>query len=678
MNKYASVVIDAVIGDGSSCFDYIIPEGMHIEVGMRVFVPFGKTDTEGFVLGVADNTRVDEGKLKAITKCPDGFAVIAREFLAILDDICDKFKLRKIDVLRLFVPSVVRGKKTTRVRKREQPKSLDIKEKKVVLTEQQQFVVSSILKIDVDKNKKNADENGIQQNTFVLHGVTGSGKTEVYMHIIDKMMSQNKTAIMLVPEIGLTPQVLSIFRARFGETVAILHSGLTPGERYDEWLRLAKGEARIAIGARSAIFAPVQNLGVIIIDEEHDGSYFAESNPRYFTHEIAKLRARYNNCPLVLGSATPSVETYYKATQGQYKLLRLDRRVNNLQMPAVEIVDMIAELRSGNGGMFSRAFIKRLQETVDNKNQAIIFLNRRGFSSFVMCKSCGWAARCENCDVSLVYHKEDNLLKCHYCSFRATTVSKCQSCASGYLKMGATGTQKVVDELQKIFPDVPIFRMDADNTKSKDSLIEILENFGSATPGILVGTQMIAKGHHFPHVSLVGVIDADNSLHFSDYRTAERTFALITQVAGRAGRDASTGHVILQTYMPNHYVYRLAANYEYNKFFDKELNTRQVTKYPPFTTIVRVLITGVEDAPIKAYLQDVMKDLRERDTQFIYMGAMKSPLGRLQNKFRYQILMRFAREKESEILNFVDSVVKSKKTPRNCNVFLEINPQSLS
>lgn len=664
--KYASIVIDAVIGNDDKVFDYAVPEGMAVCIGSRVLVSFGASTTEGFVIELKDETNVAAERVKSINKVCDDFAAVKPEFLEILDAICYKFKLRKIDVLRLFVPSVLRGRKTTRRKKRDAPRALDAPEiKKITLTDQQ--------KDAVDKITNSAD-------VFVLHGVTGSGKTEVYMRVIDHAIGFGKSAIMLVPEIGLTPQVLAAFRARFGETVAILHSGLTPGERYDEWLRLHKGEAKIAIGARSAVFAPVENVGVIIIDEEHDGSYFSESNPRFYTHEIAAMRAKFNRCPLVLGSATPSVETFNKATgrSGEYTLLTLDRRVNSLKMPPIEVVDMIAELRAGNGGMFSRSFIDRLRETVEGGNQAMIFLNRRGFSSFVMCKNCGWTAKCENCDVSLVYHKEDNLLKCHYCSFRATSVSRCKSCGSGYLKMGATGTQKVVDELQKLFPLIPVFRMDADNTKTKDSLIDILNNFAMASPSILVGTQMIAKGHHFPRVSLVGVIDADNSLHFSDYRAAERTFALITQVAGRAGRDFSGGHVVLQTYMPSHYVYRLASNYEYNKFFEKELNTRQITKYPPFTTIVRILITGAVDVLIKSYLGEVMKGLRTRENDFVYIGAMKSPLGRIQNKFRYQVLMRFNRQNEQEMLDFVDSVVKAVPNPKNTFVFLEINPQNLS
>jgi primosomal protein N' (replication factor Y) len=497
---------------------------------------------------------------------------------------------------------------------------------------------------------------------------------------------------MLVPEIGLTPQVLANFRARFGGLVAILHSGLTTGERFDEWYRLAAGGAKIAVGARSAVFAPLKNLGVIIIDEEHDGSYASESNPRFYTHEIAKIRCKYNKCPLVLGSATPSIESYQSAVTGEYTLLKLDKRVNNLQMPVVEIADMAAELRSGNGGVFSRSFLDKLLSCMDSRKQAIIFLNRRGFSSSVICKNCGWVAKCENCDVSLVYHKHDSLLKCHYCGGRFTPVTRCPRCSSAYLKYGATGTQKLVEELEKIFPEqdtkrVQIFRMDADSIKNKNNLVDILDKFGSTPRSILVGTQMVAKGHHFPNVSLVGIIDADNSLHFSDYRAAERTFALITQVAGRAGRDcvaaadtdqsASAGHVVLQTYIPTHYVYRLAANYDYVRFFEKEINTRLVTKYPPFTTVVRILVTGERDDQIKALLQKIMIVLRAREKDFVYLGAMKSPVGRIQNKFRYQILARIPWENEREMLDFMNACVKECQ-PKSVKIFLEINPQSLS
>jgi len=704
---YARVVIDAIIGTGDKVFDYIIPESLieKARKGSRVFVPFGSRETEGFILDIKDTTDVDKDKLKELKRLPDEFVAIKSEFLEIAPKICDSFKLRLIDVLRLFVPSMVRGRKRVRKVENKELKCLNCEKKKITLTPAQQNVVKEVLSSSGDSS------------VFLLHGVTGSGKTEVYMHIIEQMLAQGKTAIMLVPEIGLTPQVLGNFLGRFGDTVAMIHSGLSPTERYDQWLRLHNGDAKIVIGARSAIFAPMENLGIIIIDEEHDTSYFSESNPRFCTHDIAALRGEYNKCSVLLGSATPCIESMNKC-QCDYKLLKLDRRVNDLAMPKIQIVDMVAEIRGGNGGLFSRDLMYALTGVVENKKQAMIFLNRRGFASCVSCMGCGWVANCDSCDVSLVWHKDDNQLKCHYCSARFTKATKCKKCDSTHLRYGYTGTQKVVEELEKMFPNTKIFRLDADNTKTKDSLVNILNEFANTTPAILVGTQMIAKGHDFPNVDVVGIIDADNSLHFSDFRASERTFALITQVAGRAGRasqhrqrkfalevedkreqkddtntaqaQASTDErenfslsvrdgatVFLQTMKPNHYVYRFASNYDYDKFFEKELNTRMITKYPPYSTIVRVLVTGEVDEPIKKYLEKILGKLRTRAGDFIYLGAMKSPLGRIQNKFRYQILARFNRDIESDMINFIHDVVNS-EDKKKILVFLEINPQNLS
>jgi len=702
---YASVLVDIAL---SACdtFDYKIPDGIKAEIGARVLVPFGKQNIEGFIMEIRENTNVSAEKVREITRIYDDFAPILPEFMAISDAICNKFKLRKIDVLRLFIPPALRGRKKPRVPKNKEIQAIKIAPKEITLTPDQTNAIDEIC----------AGANLLKSTptppAFLLHGVTGSGKTEVYMRVIENVLAQNKTAIMLVPEIGLTPQVLGNFRARFGGLCAILHSNLTPAERYDEWFRLFSGEAKIAIGARSAIFAPLQNIGIIIIDEEHDASYQSESNPRYNTHEIAEIRAAYNHATLVLGSATPSIATYSRGVprsgdttifgfiarprtppaQHQFILLELKSRVNDISMPPITIVDMTQEIRAGNGGIFSRLLVSKLTEVISAKKQAIIFLNRRGFSSSLTCKSCGWVAKCDHCDVSLVYHKEDNLLKCHYCSARQKVPITCPKCGSNYLKYGATGTQKVVDELQKVFPDVPIFRMDADSIKHRDDLIATLDKFSASSPAILVGTQMLAKGHHFPNVELVGIIDADNSLHFADYRATERTFALVTQVAGRAGRggsekkiDADRGGaggnapqsaVILQTYIPTHYVYKLATDYDYKRFFEKELNTRAVTKYPPFATIVRILVTGERDDKIKDFLQGVMLDLRKRNNDFIYLSAMKSPIGRLDDKFRYQIIARFEASKE-KLIDFIDETIKS-HAPKGVSVFLEINPQNLS
>jgi primosomal protein N' (replication factor Y) len=714
--KYASVLVDVSTDNLDKIFDFIVPNDMKIAVGMRVCVPFGAQKIEGFVMELKDKTDCPAEKLKEIIKPMDDFACIKGETISILDQICARFKLRTVDVLRLFIPSTLRGRKRKRNAKNTLIRAREILHKEITLTPEQQAAVDEItaaVRCPKDFRDKFAVSRTVRAepspllgcnvgefpqtqefsrklldtpptpNVFVLHGVTGSGKTEVYMTVIEKMLERGKTAIMLVPEIGLTPQVLGNFRNRFGGTVAILHSGLTSGERFDEWYRLYTGEAKIAIGARSAVFAPLENLGVIIIDEEHDPSYFSESNPRFCTHDIAQIRCDYWGAVCVLGSATPSIATYHK-TQGvpdkptpEYTLLEMPSRVSDLPMPEIEIVDMCRELRAGNGDtLFSVQLKKYLADVIENKKQAMLFLNRRGYSSYQICKSCGFVKKCDHCDVSLVYHKDSGKLKCHYCNKNYDFARKCEKCGSDYIKDGRIGTERVVEDLQRIFPQVQIFRMDADSVTARGELLDILEKFENTKPAILVGTQMIAKGHHFPAVSLVGIIDADNSLHFSDYRAVERTFALITQVAGRCGRDGH-GHVILQTYTPRHYAYAFAQKYDYKGFYQKELNTRDVTKFPPFCQIVRVLVTGREDAAILNYLKKTMADLRTRNDDFIYLSSMRSPHARIDDKFRYQILCRFDTVRERELLDFIGVAIR-KHTARGVSVFLEINPQSLS
>ncbi|MDD4211547.1 MAG: primosomal protein N', partial [Clostridia bacterium] len=481
-------------------------------------------------------------------------------------------------------------------------------------------------------------------------------------------------------EISLTPQVLKNFRVRFGELVAIIHSGLSEGERYDEWRRIKDGEAKIVIGARSAIFAPIENLGIIIIDEEHDGSYYSENNPRYYTHEIASFRAEYNHCNLILGSATPSIESFYFAKNGDYSLLELPSRVNKREMPNLKVIDMKNELAQGNTSMFSTELKHELERVVEHGNQAMIFINRRGFSSFLRCTECGYVAKCTDCDVSLVYHKYDSQLKCHFCNKRYAVLTKCPECGGDKLRQGGVGTEKIVEELKDIFPQVKILRMDNDTTTTKNSHSRILSQFANTKPCILVGTQMIAKGHDFPGVTLVGIIDADLSLHFSDYRATERTFQLITQVAGRAGRDEKQGKIVLQTYTPKHYVYNFAKNYDYKGFYQKEVNLRHTTNFPPYSKIVRVLVTGESDEKTQHYLRqfyDKIKEVKKSSEGFIYLEAMKSPVKRIKTKFRYQILMRLKLEYEKQILNeifYINDQMKGKSVMS----FVETNPQNLS
>ncbi len=672
MMKYAKVVIDAVLTDDVA-WDYLIPPEINVVRGSCVTVPFGKREIDGFVIDVSEQTDVAHEMLKPIHGLATDF-VIKPELLDLLPQICGRFKLRAIDVLKLFLPSAVRTGKPKRNGERRVPVSLQQADHQVVLNAEQQHCVDTVL--------------AQPEKVFLLKGVTGSGKTEVYMHIIKKVLEAGKTALMLVPEIGLTPQVLANFKARFGDIVAMLHSKLYGGEKFDEWLRVNQGKARIVIGARSAVFAPLENIGAIIIDEEHDGSYQSDSNPRYLTHDIAIMRAQWHHCPVVLGSATPSVQSFYLAEQRQYQLLELTKRVNDVPLPKIEIVDMANEIRSGNGGIFGNEVLAELLQTLRQGRSAMIFLNRRGYSQTVRCLQCGWHAKCENCDVSMVYHKDDEQLKCHYCAARMPFPSRCPQCGSTYIKHGAMGTQKICAELEKMLAQagvtVPVLRMDTDNTQTKGALVKILEKFANTSPSILVGTQMIAKGHHFPQVSLVTIVNADGGF-VADYRSAERTFALLTQVSGRAGREVgSAGKVYLQTYMPNHYVYKFIQNYDYLGFYQREIGARQATKYPPFATIVRVLVSGTVDTKIIEVIKQIMQPLREYDHEqqaFIYLGAMKCPYGRLQNKFRYQILARIKESAAEQTIDYMDQWIKKiERQPiaRNVKIFFEINPASLS
>ncbi len=720
---FANVIIDQDSKALDKVFEYRIPNELKIEKGMRVLVPFGTRILQGFVVDINENCEYDANKIKRIISVVEDFACIKPEMLDLMKFMCKKYHLRLTSVLRLFIPSQMREGKVkeifekkckikddeAKIRGQKQqaiynylkengeedfsllkekfgysalnsliqkdivaiekyqvkrtPYTSNVKDKKVVLNLMQQRAVESI---------KNS-------GVYLLHGVTGSGKTEVYMNLISKVLKEGKNAIMLVPEISLTPQVLASFKARFGESIAILHSGLSVGERFDEWKRIFLGEANVVIGARSAIFAPIENLGIIIIDEEHEQSYNSESNPRYETIEVAKFRSKYNVCPLVLGSATPSIDSYQKAVKGEYSLLELPVRANGRELPKIQIIDMMMEIRTGNSGIFSKQLIADLSDVVNRKKQAMIFINRRGYSSFMMCRECGYVAKCKDCDVSLVYHKEDKKLKCHYCGKQYKVLDVCPNCKSERIKEGAVGTERVVAELNKLFPDVKVLRMDNDTTSKKNAHAKILEEFKKSKPGILVGTQMIAKGHDFEDVVLVGIVDADQSLYQSDYRSTERCFQLITQVSGRAGRSKDEGKVVLQIYSPRHYTYKFVANYDYKGFFKKEINLRQTANFPPFTKIIRILFSHSDENVVKDELKMCYnKLLKVREKYFddiIYMDAMKAPLKRIQNKYRYQVIARCKLEKIEEI---EDAIYACTEGTLKSSVFFEVNPQNMS
>ncbi len=439
--------------------------------------------------------------------------------------------------------------------------------------------------------------------SFLLYGITGSGKTEVYLQLIEKAWEKKRTAILLVPEISLTPQMLDRFIARFGkEEIAVLHSKLSMGERHDEWERIRKRKAKIVIGARSAIFAPMEEIGIIIIDEEHDNSYKSEANPRYDAKEVAKKIAKQNNCPLVLGSATPDLRTYYWAKQEEKKenqMLLLTKRANQSSLPKVQIVDLKQELINGNHSMLSMDLYTAIEKNLKEKRQTILFLNRRGYSTFIMCRNCGYTVKCKNCNISMTYHSYEKKLKCHYCGYEENLVTICPACHSDKIRYFGTGTQKLEQEIQKQFPMAKTIRMDIDTVTKKNSHEYILDRFKNEALDILIGTQMVVKGHHFPNVTLVGVMAADSSLNMDDYRANERTFQILTQVAGRAGREKLEGKVIIQCYNPENFTIQCAKEQNYEKFYETEITLRKQLKYPPFCDIIVVNFNSLSETEIR-------------------------------------------------------------------------------
>ena len=519
----------------------------------------------------------------------------------------------------------------------------------------------------------------IENNEYtssLIYGITGSGKTEVYLQLIAKALELGKTAIMLVPEISLTPQIVDGFLARFGNKIAILHSKLSSGERYDEWQKIKNGEAKIVIGARSAIFAPVQNLGIIIIDEEHDNSYKSDMTPRYNSKDLAKYIAEKSNCPLVLGSATPDLATYHKALKNEIGLFKLTKRANSSCLPEVEIVDLRKELAAGNKSMLSSRLQEEIKKNIQNKKQTMLFLNRRGYSTFVMCRECGEPIKCPNCSISLTYHKYENKLKCHYCGFESKVLKTCPSCGSEKVKYFGTGTQKLEEEIHTLFPDATTIRMDIDTVTKKNSHEQILNKFKNEKIDILIGTQMIVKGHHFPNVTLVGAVSADSLLNIEDYKAVERTFQTLVQVAGRAGREEDKGRVIIQTYNPDHYAIKYSAKQDYDLFFKTEIDFRKKLKYPPFCDIIIMRFVGKNIDEIQGVSRKIFKKLNELvnpNTTYVYKPC-PSPIDKLQGKYRYRIIIKG--KVNSKLLNYIYESMEVEIKDKT-SITVDINPNSM-
>ncbi|WAA10658.1 primosomal protein N' [Fervidibacillus albus] len=514
---------------------------------------------------------------------------------------------------------------------------------------------------------------------FLLYGITGSGKTEIYLQSIQQVIQKGKEAIVLVPEISLTPQMVERFKGRFGEKVAVLHSGLSIGEKYDEWRKIQRKEVQVVVGARSAIFAPFENIGIIIIDEEHETTYKQDETPRYHARDMAIERGKIHRCPVLLGSATPSLESFARAQKGVYQLLTLEKRMNEKGLPEVEVVDMREELRKGNRSMFSELLLEKMMERLLKGEQIVLLLNRRGYSSFVMCRDCGNVLQCPNCEISLTYHKVSNEVKCHYCGYETRTPNECPTCGSEHIRFFGSGTQKVEEELGKLLPEARTIRMDVDTTRKKGAHEKLLEAFQQKKADILLGTQMIAKGLDFPNITLVGVLTADTMLHIPDFRASEKTFQLLTQVSGRAGRHELPGEVVIQTYTPEHYSIQLAKNQDYRQFYLREMGIRKNGQYPPYYYLVQIQVSHDNLQLVVATMEKIVRFLRARlSNRVLILGPSVAPIAKIKNKYRYQCLIKYKKEPNLlEVLRKVQEMFHRNQNQKGVSITIDLNPYTL-
>lgn len=666
MSKFAEVAVGLPM---DRLFHYSIPDTLTGEVlaGKRVFVPFQSRTVVGYVVGLSDDSGVKE--TKDILSVIDTQPIIADDILKLTKWISQNYFCSWGEAIAAAIPAGIKqGKVSIGERMKdlqEESGSFDKTEPHVLMAEQ-----TKALKAISDSIEKG------EHRTFLLHGITASGKTEVYLQAIELVLKKGQQAIVLVPEISLTPQTVERFVSRFGDHVAVLHSKLTPAKRFLEWKKIKDGKANIAVGARSCIFSPMRNLGLIIVDEEHETSYKQEDVPRYHARDVAEERARINSCPLILGSATPSLESYYKAKTGIYKLIKLTKRIDERLLPRVKIVDMRMELATRKRvAIFSKVFLDALEKAVKGGKQAIIFLNRRGFSTFMNCKKCGLVLKCKRCDTALVYHFENKKLICHYCNYTAEPPDICPKCRSGYIKYFGLGTEKVESEISHNFSHVHIARMDSDTTAKRGSHDRILGDFKAGDTTLLVGTQMIAKGLDFPQVTMVGVVSADVTLNIPDFRSSERTFNLLTQVGGRAGRGEEGGEVIVQTYAPHHYAVLAAAKHDYEKFYDEEIVFRKELELPPFTNLVKITVRARNEDLASRTAADLAAEIKSAAPDAKVGGPAPAPIVRIRGYFRYNIMMKGA--DRLQICALIKKALGSFRKPHGVLIAVDVDPISM-
>lgn len=725
---YVSVLTQIGAKAVDQTFFYHVPKLLenNIKIGVRVRIPFGNMILDGFVLGISDNSSYDNSKIKDIINVIDKEPVLNKEMLLLGKYMSDNLLASLSSCYQVMLPKALKAEVKSNIKIKydrylHRIKSIEeidryignckyesqinllckLKEGDILITKMSSSIntiikygfasiiyeeckrykydgISNYKRVNLTDKQRLVSDTIIssfgKSDTFLLYGVTGSGKTEVYMDVIEKAINNGKSAIMLVPEIGLTPQIVGKFISRFGNVISVLHSKLSDSERYDEYRKITNGESKIVIGTRSAIFVPFNNIGVIIIDEEHTSSYKQDNNPRYSAINVAEWRSKYHNCPLVLGSATPSLESFAKAGNHVYKLLSLTERAGGSVLPIVNIIDMKEEVKKGNF-ILSDMLKNKIGEVLDRGEQAIILLNRRGYSSTISCKECGYVYKCPNCDITYTYHKSSNNLKCHYCGYSMVLPNKCSICGSDNLKDYGLGTEKLEETLNSLYK-ARIVRMDVDTTSKKGQHQKIIDDFGEHKYDILIGTQMIAKGLDFPLVTLVGVVSIDSSLTSPDYRASENTFQLLSQVSGRAGRSENKGEVIVQTFNPDHYAITLAKNHDYIDFYKEEMKIRKMLKYSPYYYMVLVSITskdyelGFKEAnKIGSYIRNNIS------SDSIVLGPTMANMFKVNNIYHYQIIIKYRKDDSlMKVLKFIiDMQVKNNKI----DVSIDFNPSRI-
>lgn len=736
---YAHIIVETASRDIDREFDYKVPENMsNLCIGMRVRVPFGKNNKniEGYVIGLDSKTDIPDSKLKSIESICDEYPVFSNEMIELAKWMKQKYYCTLTECLQCIMPSGIDVKQNFKVEYVKLLCEIHPEQYEYLISKPKFKIQGEILKLlyqngsmrlsdiknelgKVDSSIRTLKKNGMIEFTyesdiytqnsdkqyikptdeqqiaidciknsiyndnpdiFLIHGVTGSGKTEVYMQIIQYILQIGKQSIVLVPEISLTPQTVSRFIDRFGNRVAVTHSKMSIGERNTQWNRARRGEVDIMIGPRSAVFAPFENLGIIIVDEEHESSYKSESSPQYHAREIAQKRCELTGSKLILGSATPSVETYYRALNNEIHILTIKNRAKNNLMPDIQIVDMRKELEAGNKGIFSNVLISEIKSNIKNGQQTMLFLNRRGHSTFVSCRKCGYVVKCEDCNLPYTYHRDSSQLICHYCASKKDIPNICPQCGSKYIKYFGVGTQKVEDEIKKMFPEITVARMDMDTTSKKHSHEIILKDFADRKIDILIGTQMIAKGHDFPNVTLVGVIAADLSLNMDDFRSSEITFQLLTQVAGRAGRANLLGKVFIQTYSPESYAISYAKSQSYEQFYSQEIKMRSIMKYPPYSNIFVFLITGENENTVINSIYRLMDILKyyNRKNKFELLGPAPARLSKINKQYRWKIVIKC--EEEDRLRNYAVYCADKFRTGKYCTndivLHLNMNPMA--